>query len=165
MKPYSILVLIATLALAGCATPYQSSGYAGGFTHERLSESVFAVNFSGNGFTNDRRTRDLCMLRCAEVALEYRFKVFSIESERDAGGVDKVHMSSTTTTSANVNAYGNAAYVNATSTTTPNIAYVYKPGITIVIRCYESDPSGHTGRVFDARELQLQLREKYKIKG
>lgn len=105
------------------------------------------------------------MLRCAEVALEYRFKVFSIESERDAGGVDKIHMSSTTTTNANVNAYGNAAYVNATSTTTPNIAYVYKPGITIVIRCYESDPSGHTGRVFDARELQLQLREKYKIKG
>ena len=42
----------------------------------------------GNGFTPPRQAADFAMLRAAEIALEHKFRYFTILGEFDRSGVD-----------------------------------------------------------------------------
>jgi hypothetical protein len=161
----TILLSIIFVLVSGCATPYQSTGFSGGHTYERINEDIFAVTFSGNGFTKSKRTKELCLLRCAEVTQEFKFSYFTIEKEIDEGGVDTIHTSTTSTTTGTAHVYGNTGYVNATTTTSPSTMNIYKPGTTYVIRCYDEPPTeGHFSKIYKASEVADELKEKYKIK-
>lgn len=164
MKKYISIIAVAAMLLSGCATPYQSTGYTGGHTYERFEEDLFAVSFGGNGFTSMKRTRDFCLLRCAEVTLEYQFKFFSIERVIDKSGVDRVDLGTTSNTTGSVNVSGNYGYYNGMTTTTTNTVSVYKPGITYVIRCYDEPPtSGHHSQIYNAQSIETEIRNQYKL--
>jgi hypothetical protein len=157
-------ILAAVLFLSACATPYQdiSTDVRGGFYTERISENHFAVSFSGNGFTAPRRARDLCILRAAELTLEYNYSFFTIDGQRNLSRVSQIDMGSTTTTNGFVSPYGG---FSATSTTSDTQIPVFKPGTRLFITCYDSIPSDpHLGRIFDARQVAADLRAKYGIK-
>ena len=78
--------IMAVLFLWGCATPYQESGFSGGYKETRLKKNVFRVSFKGNSFTDKRRASDFALLRCAEVTLEKGFRFFVIAGSRSRPG-------------------------------------------------------------------------------
>jgi len=74
-----LLVVLLCLGLVGCATGYQKqSGWfsKGGYKETKIQDDVYKVDFSGNAYTSKSRTQDLCLLRCAELALENDYKYF-----------------------------------------------------------------------------------------
>jgi hypothetical protein len=62
----------------GCATPYQQSGYRGGFTETRLAPDIFAISFAGNSFTSPERVSDFALLRAAELTLNNGYNRFTL---------------------------------------------------------------------------------------
>jgi hypothetical protein len=76
MKQFIFLGFLTLILLTGCATQYQKVGATGGFEEKQLSRNEFVVAFSGNGYTTGQRAVDLCMLRCAELALGHGFHYF-----------------------------------------------------------------------------------------
>lgn len=67
------------MALTGCATGYQKSGMTGGYTDQRLSDSAYYVEFSGNGYASSERVHTFWLYRCAEVTLEHGFDFFVLK--------------------------------------------------------------------------------------
>jgi hypothetical protein len=77
----SVLSLTLILAAVSC-TSYQPTGATGGFSETRLSDTLFQVRFTGNGYTSDDRVTEFFLRRCAEIALENRYRFFRVTDER-----------------------------------------------------------------------------------
>ena len=75
------VVLVALLALAGCATGYSSKGLTGGFSETRMGERVYQVRFEGNGLVTQERVSAFLLRRCAELTLENGFRWFAIANQ------------------------------------------------------------------------------------
>jgi hypothetical protein len=163
-----VLITLVLAALSGCATPYQKVGtdISGGHSFHRISNDVFVVSFMGNGFTPPRQAADFAMLRAAELALEHKFRYFTILGEFDRSGVDYAQFTTPGYTTGTVTNYGGFATFSATTTpaTTTHIP-IFKPGSELAIRCYDQTPGGHTGQVFEAANVASQLRVRYKLTG
>jgi len=59
-------------------TPYQQSGYRGGFTEARLAPDIFAISFAVNSFTSPERVSDFALLRAAELTLNNGYNRFTL---------------------------------------------------------------------------------------
>jgi uncharacterized lipoprotein YajG len=77
-------ILVAALALAGCATPYQPMGATGGYSELKLNEDTYLVTVAGNGYTSADRAQKIALLRAAELTIQSGFQRFIIVS----GSVD-----------------------------------------------------------------------------
>lgn len=73
---YVALALL--LVLGGCQTPYQPEGIGGGYEDIRLSEDTFEIRARGNGYSTEGHTRDIVLLRSAELALQNGFTHFAV---------------------------------------------------------------------------------------
>jgi hypothetical protein len=84
-----LTVISLAVFLSACATPYQETGFGGGYSETKLSSTMFNVRFQGNGFTSPERVSDLALLRCAEVCLEHGFGFFAITEKQffDSAGM------------------------------------------------------------------------------
>ena len=78
MKKIAILAL--TLALAGCATPYQSFELfgRGGYADKQLSDDTYEVTYYANGMTNMATLGSLLKYRTAEIAIAKGFDNFQV---------------------------------------------------------------------------------------
>lgn len=161
---YKAIAALFALILAGCATPYQPAGANGGYSHQRLSNDRFVVTFEAPqvGF-GEQRLRDLCLLRCAEVAKEHKFSHFTIEGNDHQISSEPIHTSgmSTTQGTSEVKADGKVKYEETTHSST-NIHTVQRTTISYEIRCYEEPPtSGNVGRIYDAQATIEDMRYKH----
>ncbi len=138
--------LVALLVLSGCATPYQNTGFAGGFSESRTGRSKFSVAFAGNGYTSGKRAGELCLLRCAELTLGNEFRYFVLSENRNE--IDR-------STSITSGTYG-GGIMFATTQSIP------KPSARNTIICFRDKPNGFDD-VFDAREVWSNLASKYGI--
>jgi hypothetical protein len=68
MRRACAAVLAAASALAGCATPYASSGVTGGYGETHVTDRMVEVTFTGNGYTDADRIQTFALYRCAEIA-------------------------------------------------------------------------------------------------
>lgn len=68
--------------IAGCATPYQRRGFAGGYSDFQIDSNTFKVQFRGNGYTSSETVEIYALYRCAEVTLEAGYDYFIIVNER-----------------------------------------------------------------------------------
>lgn len=66
---YSLLcILVLSVLLSGCATPYQRKGLTGGYSDTRIQDGIYLVGFQGNAFINEdtvlkyanRRAEEVC---------------------------------------------------------------------------------------------------------
>jgi hypothetical protein len=74
-----LIALAFTLSiLAGCATPYQSFGFGGGYKDTRIDDETYRVQFSGNGYATRDRVHKFFMYRCAELTKQAGFQYFMI---------------------------------------------------------------------------------------
>ena len=81
MRPLRVLCIAILFAvLSGCATPYQSTGYRGGYSETALGERKYIVEFDGNGYTSGDRVRRYWLLQCAQLTLENGYSHFVIVS-------------------------------------------------------------------------------------
>jgi hypothetical protein len=156
-------LIIVSLLFTGCATQYQSSGFAGGYSDTQLAPDAFRISFSGNGFTSSDRAQDFALLRAADLTLAHGFHYFAIVNEAQGGSMSSITLPGSSYTTASATGYGNSVYGSAVTTYVPptNIP-VFKPRSGLLIRCFGERPPG--GYVFDARFLSQSLRAKYGIK-
>lgn len=153
------------VTLIGCATPYQSTGYTGGYSETQLSSNVFRVYFRGNGFTNSERAADFTLLRSAELAYEHGFPYFIITDEHSGASYSTVTTPATTYTTTNVTASGDdSAYGTSVSTTIGGQSFVIrKPSENDTIICFKGKPSVQ-GIVYESRFVIQSIRTKYRMK-
>lgn len=71
-----LVALAAAVLIAGCSTPYQESGLAGGVSATPLSQTIYEIRARGNGFTGSETNRDHALLKAAEVCLRNGFTHF-----------------------------------------------------------------------------------------
>lgn len=152
-------------ALFGCATPYQSTGYTGGYSETQLSPNVFKVYFRGNGFTNSERASDFTLLRSAELAYEHGFPYFIITDEHSGASYSTLTTPPTTYTTTNVTATGDdSAYGTSVSTTVGGQSFVIrKPSKNDTIVCFKEKPYLQ-GIVYESRFVIQSIRAKYRMK-
>ena len=75
-----VRVVVLVLALSSCATSYQKSGFTGGYSEKKISDSAYTVAFSGNGFASRDRVYFFWIYRCAELTLEKGYSLYVIRS-------------------------------------------------------------------------------------
>jgi hypothetical protein len=156
-------LLLAVVALAGCATAYKPNSFwnDGGFTETEVQPGLFQVKFKGNEFTTQDRTADLAMLRAADLCLsrgKSHMFLGDVATKSVQSGVAPGY--SSTSGTATVTSYGNTAYVtgNAYTTTIPPASF-YRPQSGLTVACTESKDGG----AWDAAFLSQAMRSKYKI--
>lgn len=158
MKTFFVLSFM--LALAGCVTPYQRTGFTGGFSETRLQENVFSVYFRGNGYTSRERSTDFALLRGAELTMEYGFKFFIISDSTQDTTTSYYNTGGASTTHGTINTVGNTSHAlfntkNSGTTTIP----IQKPSSVITFVCFKEKPEGMMA--FDANFLANSIRHKY----
>ena len=155
------LILILSVALGGCATGYQDSGFAGGFEETALAPNIYRVRFQGNGYTSASRAEDLALLRSADLTLQKGFRYFGLADASSSNSVSTYRTPTTTTTNANASVIGNSIYGNATSTTYGgNVMFVSKPSAVNLVVMMNEKPEG--AMVFDAAFICGSIGPKYK---
>lgn len=161
MKKNIIFILV--LFLTACATPYQpySMFSGGGYSDTKLQEDVFRINFHGNDATAYDRAQDFAMLRAADVTLLNGFKYFLVLE--DSSRIKTDHY----TTPVQVNTYQyptiNPAFSAPTHTSVSGGQTFSSnmPVASITIKCFRERPKDTSIFVFDAFELQRNLRQNY----
>ena len=151
MKYYKIIGSLAFILLTGCATQYQKVGFTGGFVEKQFSRNEFAVSFSGNGYTTGQRAIDLCMLRCAELALGHDFHYFVLTANN--AGYDT--SSAVTVGNYIPTGYGGGVFLSTTQT-------IPKPSASNRILCFREKPTSTT-EYFNAESVFDELSQKYGI--
>lgn len=74
-----IVVMLAGVMLAGCATGYQKSGITGGYGDTKIDDSHYLVFFNGNGYASKDRVWYFWIYRCAQLTQERGYTYFSID--------------------------------------------------------------------------------------
>jgi len=134
-------VIVAVLSLmAGCATPYQAKGAAGGFSETQLAMDVYRIHFGGNAYTSPEQVQDFALLRAADLTLEHNFKYFAIMDETASNEVSAFTTPGTANTTGSGYVYGNTGYAQGnfssqTTYTPPQTYLMYKPRSDLAIRC------------------------------
>ncbi len=129
-----VFVLSLVIILSGCATPYQSKRFSGGYTDSRIDANTVRVSFYGNGHTTRETVENDMLYRCAEVTLQDGYDYFVIVS----GDTTPTFSTYTTPgtynqhTNTNLNVYGNTGYASSST-----YGY-YQPGHTFHTRKFES---------------------------
>ena len=138
----TILILV---LFVGCATPYQGSGFRGGYAETQFSENAFQVTFDGNGYSGTQRTVDFCLLRCAELAQEHGFLYFITVEQAQSGSTS----------------YKTRGSLNGDTFSSTTHAVV-KPSTSNTILCFMEKPEIN-GVVYSTEFVIRSIREKYEL--
>ena len=115
------ILICSALSVGGCQTPYQAEGIGGGYEDIRLSDDTFEVRARGNGYSSEGHTRNIMLLRAADLALQNGFTHFAIldgsmrEKTRYVG-----NSIGTATTNAQASVVGNTVYGTANTIYSPS---------------------------------------------
>lgn len=158
--------------LSGCTTPYQAMGAAGGFSEAQLGENVWRVTFRGNAYTDRELTRELALLRSAELALANGFNFFILTDS----SIDNRTASFTTpltaqtrgtaTTTGYGNGYGgfdaSTRYKSTTTFSGGETIVVVSPAVTTTATMFKDMPQIN-GTVYDARLICNSVGKRYEV--
>jgi hypothetical protein len=138
--------------LVGCATPYKSNGFGGGYGETQLAPDTFQVYFNGNSSTSSERARDFALLRAADVTLKQGFTCFAILNQNNAAAAHSYDSQGLGYTRGS----GNADDASGETVT------FYKPQSGLMIHCFRAKPDGVD--TFDAAFLRTSIQEKYHLR-
>lgn len=156
-----VVPLLWAAALSGCATAYQSDGFAGGFSETQLSENVYRVRFNGNSSTTTERASDFALLRSAELCLTTGYQYFVVFGEESEQQLTEYTTPTQSQTYGQGTVTGNSVFVSSTTTTTGGQTYVIsKPGHSMLVAFFKTPPDD-LGFVYEASFIDTSLREKY----
>jgi hypothetical protein len=122
-----IVLLLVLSVLAGCSTPYQEMGFAGGVAAQQMTANTVRIVARGNGYTASTTIQDYTVLKAAETTKQAGATHFMIISSANASSAGYV----TTPGQAQTSVIGNTAY----TTYSPGMVHQYiKPGQDTYIR-------------------------------
>jgi hypothetical protein len=152
---FGCIIALATIALSGCATPYQAKGFHGGYKDTQIDSNTEMVSFRGNGFTDRQTVQSYLLYRCAQVTVEAGYDYFiltSNDTEAREGTISTPSAYSSTTT-ASAFGVGNSAFGQAqtTGTITPGQAIpITKYGANAIIRMFKGKKPMDDSEAYDA---------------
>jgi len=85
MRKILVLILFSILLISGCATPYEPQTWRGGYTDVQINTDSFIVSFKGR---EPLRTKQMALLRSAEVTLEHGYAYFVIAQVDDLSTIE-----------------------------------------------------------------------------
>jgi hypothetical protein len=133
---------LVSAGVAGCATPYQPKGFAGGYSEVQLNPDTYQISVEGNGYTSTDRAQKIALLRAAQLTLAAGAERFIMLG----GSVGQNYAGSTPII---VNQVGHNFYATGGEA-------IEKPSGSYTIRIVgPNDPA--FGNAFDARLIQSQL--------
>ena len=148
------------LLLFGCSTPYQQTGFTGGFSETQLDVNAWTVTFKGNGYTDREKVTDFNLLRCSELCLENGYKYFVIVEGREYSKEGSYTTPTTSYTTGSAYAYGNNVYGSANTQTYGGQTYnISKPMSSNTIVCFKEKPA-ISAMVYNAEFIRNSIREK-----
>lgn len=70
--------IIIIIGISGCASQYMSvrGSFTGGYYEEKISNNMYMVGFSGNGYTSAERAYDMATMRAADLTNNNGYKYF-----------------------------------------------------------------------------------------
>jgi hypothetical protein len=157
MKNVVYLLSAICLLLIGCATPYQSTGFTGGYEDIQLSENIFKISFHGNGYTSRQRAEDFCLLRSAEVAKSNGYTYFVIIEDNNYS--EQSSYTTPTTSYGEASVHGNTVRGKVT-TYGGNTYTISKPRNSNTILCFKEKPDGIS---YDVNLVIPSIKAKYSI--
>lgn len=159
-----IAVILFSLCMVGCATAYKRTGFTGGYNDMKIQDDVFKVSFRGNAYTGSGKVEDFVLLRSAEVALNNGYKYFVIIDEKSAMKTSAYTTPVTANTNGVLNSFGNMASYNSQTTYSGGQTYIFhKPSSTNTIKCFREKPENIPTIVYDAAQIQDNLKRAYGI--
>jgi len=152
------LIIIFAILVAGCSTPYQSSGIFGGYSDVPLSADTYRIVFEGNQYTRASKAREMSLVRAAELTLDKGYERFVILDQSDWEKTTFISDDTTTTTTdATITNYGNVSQGTATSSTSGGgVSMITKPRSGLVIR-FVDDSSSQYHRALIARDVLAEV--------
>jgi hypothetical protein len=78
-----VIIVMAFLLIAGCATPYQRMGFSGGYKDGHIRDNIYFVEVSTNAFTDQTTAAQYFHRRAKEVCLENGYRDYKVQGERD----------------------------------------------------------------------------------
>lgn len=165
MKPLRILLITVavTSLICGCATPYQSTKFMGGYSDTQLAQDMFRVYFRGNVYTSMERAQDFALLHAAELAKQHGFAYFAVIDESSSTSVHAYTTPGQAYSSGSATSSGGlTTYSGQTTYYPPGTYLMYKPQAGLLIKCFTEKPEGIY--TFDAVFLEQSLKQKYGLK-
>jgi len=105
-------------------------------------------------------------LRAAEVGKQLNFSWFDIEGTTDKSSRQTIEMPTTNQTIGTVyggGVGGAGGFFTGTTTTFPNQATLFRPGVELSVKYYEAKPDGRVLDVHNVDETIAALRAKYAL--
>jgi hypothetical protein len=87
MKTKWIAIIVFSILICRCSTPYQPKGALGGYSSYRLGDNTFRVMFKGNQHTKAETVYNYLERRCAEITISKGHEYFIIYE--DSSYIDK----------------------------------------------------------------------------
>jgi hypothetical protein len=84
------VLLFLSLVLAGCSTPYQEMGLAGGVHAQQITANTFRIVARGNSSTAHTTIQDYTLLKTAETTRQAGGTHFVIISAADASSIGEI---------------------------------------------------------------------------
>lgn len=154
------LVLPLVFILTACSTAYSPANFDGGYSSTMLAKDNYIVNFRGNEATSSEKTRDLALLRAAEIAIDNGYPYFVV---LNGGTREKSYTSQIAPGNIQTNVYGSYGY-NVANTTYNNPVMMdfsqFKTELSIKAFSKENAPSN----ALEAAYIVNEMKKKYKIK-
>lgn len=82
-KIFILFCIFSIIFISSCATTYQRSGFTGGYESYQVSDNIFMVNFSGNGYTSNQQAWLFFLTRAAEIARDKGYSGFYVIESQD----------------------------------------------------------------------------------
>lgn len=163
MKKVIAVVLLCAF-ISGCATPYKKSGFMGGYSDTKIQDDIFKVKFKGNAFIGRDEVADFALLRCAELTLNNEYKYFIVLDEESYAKTGTFTTPVTSQTTGQVQAYGSSGTYQGQTTYSGGQTYsMRKPRTSMMIKCFKEKPDDIQALIYDAEQVQANLKESYKI--
>lgn len=161
MKKFIILAMI---ALTGCATGYKPQGFmSGGFEETELEPGYFRVTFKGNDSTSKERAADFALLRASDLMMQKGCSAFKVVSQTDNSRSSALFLPQTQSTIASATVVGNSAFGNATTSTYGGgMMGIVFPRISLDVKC-STDAPNLEQHIYDTKFINQSLKTKYKV--
>jgi hypothetical protein len=155
----TLFLLGLVAGLTGCATPYQSMNWDGGYQQRQIAGDEYIVTFMGNSFTHYPDVKDFALLRAAEIGEKLGFQYMAILSDADRSSMMLIGSGSSSYTTGSV--YGNA--ISATTYTSSNTTPAFKPAVELAVKYFPEKPGRKYLEMYEIGNVKAELQNKHGI--
>jgi len=154
MVQYLFRIIFTFLLLTACSTSYQPNSSSGGFSETQLDDNLFLVSFTGNGYTDNQKAVDFCLLRCSELCLSKGFNYFVVVANKESS------QNSTYTEPADLEeTREKVGNVQRSRLNIRGSSYTFsKPSVKNTIVCFKDKPEEIS---YNAKTVMKSVKEKY----